>query len=155
MHKNGIGQSCRKYIVHDVRYERKQREFCFHNIISCSKHLAQRNRSDNTDSWCELFLAKEADVQILGDRITKNFDTGSFDDLAIFSTLAFTPESYQVQNFPCILTSNISSHTMKNLAFLSLLRWKTIGLPTSHCITNKFLYKRLGECTFWTWEWKR
>ena len=100
MHKNGIGQSCRKYSVHDVRYERKQREFCFHNIISCSNHLAQRNRSDNTDSWCELFLAKEADVQILGDRITKNFDTGSFDDLAIFSTLAFTPESDQVQISP-------------------------------------------------------
>ena len=112
MHKNGIGQSCRKYIVHDVRYERKQREFCFHNIISCSKHLALRNRSENSDSWYELFLAKEANVQILGDRITKNFDTGSFDDLAIFSTLAFTPESDQVQISPAASPAVIFHHTL-------------------------------------------
>ena len=24
----------------------------------------------------------------------------------------------------------------------------------SHCLTYTFLFKRLGECTFWTWEWK-
>ena len=38
--------------------------------------------------------------------------------------------------------------------FHSLLTWKMIVLPNSHCITYTFLYKRLGECTFQTWEWK-
>ena len=43
---------------------------------------------------------------------------------------------------------------MKNLAFHSLLRWKVIVLPmlTTSCI--HFSLGRLGECTFWTWEWK-
>ena len=32
-------------------------------------------------------------------------------------------------NFPCSLTRNITSHSMENLAFHSLLRWKMIMLP--------------------------
>ena len=56
--------------------------------------------------------------------------------------------------FPCSLSSNSTSHSMKNLAFHSLLGWKIIILPNSHCITYTFLYKRLGECTFWSWEWR-
>ena len=45
--------------------------------------------------------------------------------------------------FPCRYTRNIT--------------W--IGMTAeynanSHCITHTFIFKRLGECTFWTWEWK-
>ena len=40
---------------------------------------------------------------------------------------------------------------MKNLAFHSLLRWMMIILPF---LTTSLVIKRLGECTFWTWEWK-
>ena len=39
---------------------------------------------------------------------------------------------------------------MKNLAFHSLLRWK---ITTSFSyVTYTFRFKRLGECTFWTWS---
>ena len=50
--------------------------------------------------------------------------------------------------------SKNSVHSMKNLAFHSLLRWKMIVVPilTTSCI--HFSLRRLGECTFWTWEWK-
>ena len=34
-----------------------------------------------------------------------------------------------ISNFPCSLTRNITSHSMKNLACHSLLRWKMIILP--------------------------
>ena len=56
--------------------------------------------------------------------------------------------------FSCSLTSNITQHSMKNLAFHSFLRWKMIVLPilTTSCIHLSL--RRLGECTFWTWEWK-
>ena len=43
---------------------------------------------------------------------------------------------------------------MKNLAFHSLLRLKDDSCTSSHYLTYTFLLKRLGECTFWTWEWR-
>ena len=43
---------------------------------------------------------------------------------------------------------------MKNLVSHSLLRWKMIILTNSHYLTYAFLFESLGECTFWTWEWK-
>ena len=65
----------------------------------------------------------------------------------------FTPERDQVQISPAALPV-IFHGTLKNMAFHSLLRWQTIVLPNSHCITHTFLYKGLGECTFWTWGLK-
>ena len=35
-----------------------------------------------------------------------------------------------MSNFPCSLTRNITSHSIKNLAFHSLLRLKMITIPT-------------------------
>ena len=45
------------------------------------------------------------------------------------------PRQWSMSNFSCSLSRNITSHSMKNLAFHSLLRWKLISLPiltTSH-----------------------
>ena len=39
-------------------------------------------------------------------------------------------ECGSISNFPCSLTRNITSHSMENLTFHSLLRWKMIILPT-------------------------
>ena len=36
---------------------------------------------------------------------------------------------WSISNFPCSLTRNITSHSMENLAFPSLLRWKMIIRP--------------------------
>ena len=41
---------------------------------------------------------------------------------------------------------------MENLAFHRLLRWKMIILFISRYPTYTFLFKTLGECTFWTWD---
>ena len=38
-------------------------------------------------------------------------------------------QEWSISNFSCSLTRNITSHSMKNLAFHSLLRWKMIILP--------------------------
>ena len=56
----------------------------------------------------------------------------------------FTPKSDQLQIFPC----------MKNLAFHSFLKWKMTILPILTTALTHWVFKRLGECTFWIWEWK-
>ena len=43
---------------------------------------------------------------------------------------------------------------MENLAFNSLLRWKVILLPILPTSLIHFLSNRLGECTFWSQDWK-
>ena len=42
--------------------------------------------------------------------------------------LPFHSQEWSISDFPCCLTRNITSHSMKNLAFQSLLRWKMIIL---------------------------
>ena len=48
-------------------------------------------------------------------------------------------------NFPCSLTRNMTSHSMKNLAFHSLLRWKMVVLPilTTSLIYFSFKLRRM------------
>ena len=56
---------------------------------------------------------------------------------------------WSISNFSCSSSRSIASHSGKDLAFHSLLRWKFIDilpiLPTS---VIHFFLKRLGECTF-------
>ena len=42
----------------------------------------------------------------------------------------------------------------EELGLPNFLGWKMITVPISHYLTDIFLFKRLGERTFWTWEWK-
>ena len=55
--------------------------------------------------------------------------------------------------FSCSLARNIASHSMENLAFHSLLRWKMIIIQILATPLMHFLFKRLGEGTFWAQEW--
>ena len=67
----------------------------------------------------------------------------------------FHSQEWSMSNFLCTLSRNITSHSMKNLAFhSSLIMWKMIILPILATSLTHFLFKMLGECTFWTWEWK-
>ena len=51
-----------------------------------------------------------------------------------------------MSNFPCSpVTRNITSHSMKNLAFHSS---KDDFTTNPHYVTCTFLFKRLGECTY-------
>ena len=62
----------------------------------------------------------------------------------------FTPKSDQYQIFPAD-SPEILSHSMENLAFHSSIRWKMIILPILTMSLIHFSYKRLGECTLWTY----
>ena len=53
-----------------------------------------------------------------------------------------------MSTFPCSLTRNATSHSMDNVAFHSLLRWKMITPTILATPLIQFLFKRLGECTF-------
>ena len=67
---------------------------------------------------------------------------------------SFHSQEWSISSFPFRLTRNITSHSMKNLAFYSLLQMKDDYTTNSHYLTYTFLFKRLGGSTFWTWEWK-
>ena len=49
---------------------------------------------------------------------------------------------------------NMTSHSMENLTFHSLLRWKVIILQTLATSLIQSLFERLGEYTFWSQAWK-
>ena len=51
-----------------------------------------------------------------------------------------------MSNFPCSLTRNVTSPSMKNLPFQSLRKKKDEHTSNSHHTTYTFLFKRLGEC---------
>ena len=61
-------------------------------------------------------------------------------------------KEWSMSNFPCSLTRNITSHSMKNLAFHTLLRRRMITQTILTTSLIHFSLKRLEECTFWTWE---
>ena len=54
-----------------------------------------------------------------------------------------------MSKFPCSLTRNMTSHSMENLTFHSLLRWKVIILQIIATSLIQSLFERLGEYTFW------
>ena len=55
-------------------------------------------------------------------------------------------KGWSTSNFPCSFTRKITSHSMKNLNFHGLLRWKMFTLSIPHLATYAFIW--LGECTF-------
>ena len=59
-----------------------------------------------------------------------------------------------MSKFPCSRTRNMTSHSMENLTFHSLLRWKVIILQILVTSLIQSLFERLGEYTFWAQEWK-
>ena len=61
---------------------------------------------------------------------------------------------WSMSKFPCSLTRNMTLHSKENLAFHSLLRWKMILIQILTTLLMHFLFRRLGECTFWAQEWK-
>ena len=63
----------------------------------------------------------------------------------------FHSQEWSIWNFPRSLIRNTTSHSMKNLAFHSLLRWNMITTK-SHYLTYTFLFKSLGECENGNWE---
>ena len=71
-----------------------------------------------------------------------------------FAFNPLTPESDQCQISPLALPE-ILHHTVKeNLVFHCILKWKMNILQILTTSLMHFLFKTLGECTFWAQEWK-
>ena len=65
----------------------------------------------------------------------------------------FTPKSDQCQIFPAA-SPEILHHTVWRTWLSWLTSIQDCHTTNSHYITENFLFKRLGICTFWTWERK-
>ena len=70
------------------------------------------------------------------------------------SSQPFHSQEWSISNFSCSLTKYTTSHSLENVAFHSLLIWEMIILPILTTSYIRYSLGRLGECTFWTWEWK-
>ena len=66
----------------------------------------------------------------------------------VFWSTAFHYQEWSISNFPCSLTRNITLHSMKNLAFHKLLRWKMIILPILATEFIRFSLKCWGNVLF-------
>ena len=115
--------------------------------------------------WVLLLLLMEVWVEILlnyGYHATFQdcFSSGCCDLLPCSHTLldivliGDCPDHYiniawSKSNFPSSPTRNITSHSKENLGFHTLLRWKMIIIQILAISLMHFLFKRLGEWTFW------
>ena len=90
----------------------------------------------------------------INSRVLTNIVPALSFSIVICYFLTLHSQEWSSSNFSCSLTSHIISHSMENLAFHSLLRLKDDSCTSSHYLTYTFLLKRLGECTFWAWDWK-
>ena len=89
-------------------------------------------------------------------RASKGFNAETAHKRSVSSTYlqSMCETEWLISNLPHSLTRNITSHSMKNLAFHSWLRWEMIILLILTTSFITFLFRRLGRCTFWTWGWK-
>ena len=62
-------------------------------------------------------------------------------------------ECGSISNSSCSLTRYITSHSMKNLTFHSLLRWNMIITTNSHYLTYTFLFRKVGRMYFLNFNW--
>ena len=81
-------------------------------------------------------------------KFTINTGLGDVSRRPVLFLCAAGDRKRSISNFPCSLTKNITSRSMKNLAFHRLLRCKMITLPILTTSLIHFLFRRLGECTF-------
>ena len=87
------------------------------------------------------------------------FETGSVQqgsELLHKSRYLLTPSSPRVINFTFLLEpqQKYFPTQFEELGFSQLTQLKDDHTNNSHYLTYTFLFKRLGERTLWTWEWK-
>ena len=64
-----------------------------------------------------------------GGRVTFGTVIRTHHGIPTYNVPPFHSQEWSISNFSCSLTRNSTSHSMKNLAFHSLLRWKVVTLP--------------------------
>ena len=124
-------------------------------VPSCEVHVSEYEAISEYEvciwNWCKVYTIIENRVPKLR-RVYSKYKCGVH--LKYVRFIICTQEYIVWFLAPMALHRNITSHSMKNLVFHSLLRWKIIVLPILTTPLIRFCLKRLGECTFWTWEWK-
>ena len=60
----------------------------------------------------------------------------------------FHSQERSISNFSCSLTSDITSHSMENLAFHKLIQMKDDYTTNSHDLANRFIFKGWENVTF-------
>ena len=60
---------------------------------------------------------------------------------------SFHSQEWSISNFSCSLTRNIALHSTKSFSYLTQM--EDDCATNSHYLTYTFLFKRLGEGTFW------
>ena len=67
----------------------------------------------------------------------------------------FTPKSDQFRICPAAPPEILHHTVWRTWLFIAYSDEEWLILPIlRHCVTYTFLFGRLGECTFWGWEWK-
>ena len=75
----------------------------------------------------------------------------------VWRTWSFMAHSHEwsISNFSCSLNRNVTSHSLKNLAFHGFTQMKDDYTTNSHYLSYiHFSCVKLGECTSCAWEWK-
>ena len=75
-------------------------------------------------------------------------------DKCIKFVLLCSNQKWSISNFPRSLTRNITSHSMKNLAFHRLLRWKMTILSILTTSLAHPLFQKVGRIYFLNLGWK-
>ena len=65
-----------------------------------------------------------------------------------FYSLTLSRQEWSISDFPCSLTRNITSHSMKDLAFYGLLRCKMIILLILNYLTLYISLQKVGKTLF-------
>ena len=119
-----------------------------HSLTSMTPHLLKQKRN-------ELIKLKEIHQNLPKMLSLKFFRHALYPSgNSVIHNEFFHSQEQSISSFACGLTRNITSHSMKNLASHSILRWEMIILPILTTSLTHFLFERLGECAFWNWEWK-
>ena len=115
-YENGRGESSGIFVLTPKRYQKGRGSSKFKCQMPCSALGGTRTRDFNPQS-----------VEPASPTFSHGLEHLLF--CSLLPHLWIYSQEWSSSNFPCCLTRNITSHSMKNLAFHRLLRWKSSVVP--------------------------
>ena len=121
-----------------IAYSNKRRNYTHQSLITWLIHFFSKG-------WDNVYFFELGSERVKLHRLSRSRE-------ATYSG-PFHSWEWSMSKFPR-LTRNMTSYSMENLTFHSLLRWKVIILQILATSLIQSLFERLGEYTFWAQEWK-
>ena len=118
------------------------------HVNFCTQDFAVYGMVDRRVFWCEIGWAFGERVGTLSPHPLSLWPVRQLRENC-WVVEPFRSQEWSISNFPCSLTGNITPHSMKSLAFHSLLRWKMIILPTLTPSLYTFLFQKVGRMYRW------